>query len=192
MWAFGCGALTPDAAVALVAGAAADDPLNAWVGAIHCFVLGMAGRYAEAVREGERAVAADPDSFVAQWMLLQAVAGTGDEARALAMVPRLLSSSGRHTWALGTLAWLRGRSGRQEMARAVYDEMEARARFEHMGPFWLAAAASAAGMADLAIDYARRAVAERDPMAVLLRHIPHWDALRADPRLAEVVRGVWG
>jgi predicted Zn-dependent protease len=192
MWALGFGALTADTAVALVAGAAADDPLNAWVGAIHCFVLGMAGRYPEAVQVGERAVALDPDSFVAQWMLLQAVAGAGEEARALAMVPRLLSSSGRHTWALGTLAWLHGRRGRRDMARAVYDEMEARARFEHVGPFWLAAAASAAGLADPALDYARRAVAERDPMAVLLGHIPHWDALRADPRLAEVVRRVWG
>jgi hypothetical protein len=51
----------------------ADDPLSAWAAGILAYLLGFAGKHAEAVREGERAVGIDPASFFAQFMLLRAL-----------------------------------------------------------------------------------------------------------------------
>ena len=191
MWSCGLGAMTPDEALVDAARAAMEDPLNAWAAAVHSFMLGIAGRHPEAVAEGERAIGIDADSFIAQWMLLQACTRAGEYDRALGMLPELLATSGRHNWALASLAWLCARTGRPDAARAVHDELEARSRSEFVGPFWLAATASAAGLPDLAVEHARRAVSERDPMVVLSRHLPQWDALRADPRFEEITREVW-
>lgn len=107
-----------------------------------------------------------------------------------AWAPAMLAASGRHTWVLAGLALLRARTGHAEGARAVYDELEARSRFEFVAPLWLASAASAAGLGDTSIEYARRAAAERDPMVVLSRAMPQWDEVRADPRFADIARQV--
>lgn len=191
LWSFGLGAMTGEQAAEETRLAVQDDPLNSWAASIHSFMLGFAGRHAESVEEGERAVGIDADSFIAQWMLLQARLTAGDHGGALRMVPEILAASGRYTWALGSLAWLRARTGQHEGARAVHDELEARSRFEYVGPFWLAVTASASGLHDDAVVYARRAVVERDPMIVLARALPQCGAMRTDTRFAEVTREVW-
>jgi hypothetical protein len=38
----------------------------------------------------------------------------------------------------------------------------------------------------------RRAVDEREPLVLLVRLLPFAEPLRADPRFADVVKGVWG
>ena len=191
MWSLGLGARPAEWAVEECRRVALDDPLNAWIAAVHSFLLGLAGRHAEAIAEGERAVGIDADSFIAQWMLLEACIGAGEYPRALGMIPAMLAASGRHTWVLASLALVRARTGQEAAARAVYDELEARSRFEFVSPFWLATAASAAGLADAAIGYARRAMSERDPMLILARWLPHCGGLLADERFAELTRGVW-
>ncbi|MGA9750679.1 MAG: protein kinase [Acidobacteriota bacterium] len=192
LWSFGLGTMSGQRAVEETGRAAADDPLNAWVAAQHALLLCYAGRFEEAVAAGERAVDIDADSFLAQWVLLQALLSKGDLHRTLAMAPALLSISGRHTWVLGTMAFVQTRSGNPDLARAVFGELEARSRYEFVAPYWLAAASSAAGLGDLAIGYARRAVVERDPMVVLARTMPQWEGILADTRMEDLVREVWG
>jgi tetratricopeptide (TPR) repeat protein len=154
-------------------------------------MLGFAGRHDEAVAEAGRAVAIDPESHIARWMQLHALCCRGDDQVAFAMLPDMLASSGRDTWSLTSMAWLRARTGQADAARAAFDEMEARSRFEFVGPFWLAAAASAAGLPDLAFRYAERAVAERDPLVVIARQLPQWNAIRNDPRFPALAAILW-
>jgi eukaryotic-like serine/threonine-protein kinase len=191
LWSVGLGTMSPDRAVGESALASAEDPLNSWVAAQHGLILCYANRFAEAVASAERAVGIDENSFLAQWVLLQSRLGMGELQRALADVPALLSASGRHIWVLGTLALLHARARNPAAARAVFDEMEARSRSEYVACYWLATAASAAGLADLAVDYARRAIAERESMVVIARALPQWEALLSDPRLTDALREVW-
>ena len=169
-----------------------DGPLNAWVIGMHSFLLAFAGRHAESVREAARAFDADTESFFAQWNAMRAHAWAGDQGRAIDLAPALLAGSGRHPWVLGLLAWSHARAGHAAIARAVADELMARARVEFMSPFWLAVAADAAGMDDEAMRCLEMAVVERDPMTVLSRRMPMLEGVKADARYASLMKDVPG
>ena len=48
-----------------------------------------------------------------------------------------------------------------------------------MSSAWLAIASGAAGGIDLALEWTRRAIAERDPLVLWARTMPFWDPIRA-------------
>jgi serine/threonine protein kinase/tetratricopeptide (TPR) repeat protein len=191
LWACIRGDMDDETAVAESTRAIEDDPLNAWVVAMHSHILGVTGRHEESIREAERGVTLDPDSFFAQWNCVRAYAWAGQPDAALALAPSVLRESGRNQWALGTLAWVYGALGRRAEARAVHDELEGRSRHEFVAATWLAVAAGAAGDGERAIGYAERAVAERDPLIVWSRRVPFWDAVRRHPRYEDVTAVVW-
>jgi eukaryotic-like serine/threonine-protein kinase len=169
-----------------------DDPLNAWVGGMHSFCLDVVGRHEEAIAEAERSLELDPESFFAQWCVMRSTALAGRYARAIELAPPLLMESGRHTWALGVLAWTYHKAGRADLARACRDEMEGRSRHDFVSPAWLASACGSAGLEAEGIRWLERAVADRDPMVIWARRIPFWDSLQALPRYEEILREVWG
>jgi serine/threonine-protein kinase len=164
-----------------------DDPLNAWVGGMHSFALGIAGRHEESTAEAERSFALDADSFFAHWEVMRSHAWAGHHDRAIQEAPALCAASGRHPWVIGLLAWTYAQSGRRDDARACYDELEARSRHTFMPPSWLAVAASSAGLIDDSIRWMEKAVAEHDSIA-LWERLPLFDALRTHPRFDEVTR----
>src|SRR6266446_3931975 len=168
-----------------------DDPLNAWVGGMNSYLLGIVGRQEESMVEAERSMGLDAESFFARWNLMRAHAWAGAYDRAIEEAPVLLGDSGRHNWALGLLAWTYGRAGRADRARACYDELEARSRHEFVSPSWLSVAAGSAGLEEPAIRWTERAVAERDPLVLWSRRLPFWEYHRAHPRFNEVMRRVW-
>ncbi len=188
LWRVVRGAMTAEEALAEGRRAVQDDPLNAWVGGMQSQMLGIAGRHDESLAEAERSLVLDADSFYAHWNVMRSHAWLGNYDRAIQEAPALFGTSGRHTWALGLLAWTYGRAGLADRARAVYDELEARSRQEFVSPGWLAMTAGAAGLAEDAIRWARRAVAEHDSLVLWAPRMPFWDFVRTDPRFAEVMR----
>jgi serine/threonine protein kinase/tetratricopeptide (TPR) repeat protein len=191
LWRACRGAMPVEDAVAEVRRAVQDDPLNAWVGGMHSQLLGLAGRHEESVAEADRSLTLDADSFYAHWNVMRSHAWAGRYDRAIQEAPTMFAISGRHTWALGLLAWTYGRAGRAEEARAVYDELEARSRHEFVSLGWLAMSAGSAGLLEESFRWAERAVAERDPLVLWARNLLFWNPVRAHPRFAEVMRGVW-
>ena len=169
-----------------------DDPLNAWVGGMHSFLLDIVGRHEEAIAEAERSLELDPASFFAQWCVMRSTAMAGRYERAIELAPPLLLESGRHTWALGLLAWTYLKAGRADLARACYDELEGRSRHDFVSPAWLGSAAGNAGLAAEGIRWLERAAVDRDPMVIWAYRVPFWDSLRADPRYEEILREVLG
>ena len=190
LWGYGLGGVPLEEAVRETAAAVADDPLNGWAMGMHAFTLGYAGRHEESIAAAEGAYAADAESVFAHWSLLRAHAWAGDIARARALAPGLLAASGRHAWLLGTLAWLFGKLGEPANAVAVFDEMEARSRYERLSPAMVAMAAGSAGLAEAAIAWIGRAVAARDPILIIAPRMPYFDAVCADPRYVEVTAGL--
>jgi eukaryotic-like serine/threonine-protein kinase len=191
LWGLCLGGMSADEAVAETSRAVQDDPLNAWVGSMHSHVLGFAQRHEQSLIEAERSFAIDTESFFSHWNLMRACANAGQYDRAIEIAPAVLGVSGRHNWALGTLAWTYAKLGRESAARAIYDEMEARSRLEFMPPFWLSVAAASAGLEDVAIAMVERAVAERDPLAIWGRVTGFWDRIRTYSRFETAVRGLW-
>jgi len=192
LWRCMRGAIPDEEALGHLRRAVQDDPLNAWVGGMNSYILGIVGRHEESISEAERSVALDAESFFARWSLMRAHAWAGHYDRAIAEAPALLGDSGRHHWALGLLAFTYGRAGRLDRARACYDELEGRSRHEFVSPSWLSAAAGSAELEELGIRWMERAVAERDPLVLWSRRLPYWEFHRARPRFHEVMREVWG
>jgi serine/threonine-protein kinase len=184
-------AMPMEDALAEMRRAVEDDPLNAWVVAMHSYLLGIAGSHDDSTAEAERALALDTESFFAQWNRIRAYAWAGHHDQALEEARGFLGSSGRHQWALGILGWIYGLAGLPASARACHDELEARSRHEYVAPSWLAITALSAGLADESIRWTQQAVTERDPLVLWAKLIPFWTSVRADPRFDEVTRGVW-
>ncbi len=191
IWGYGLRRFSPEESVRLAAEAVADDPLNAWAITVHSMLLAHAGRHTESVTQALRAEELEPEGVFGHYNLVRALAWSGDFARARSTALGVLAPSGRHPWVLGSLAWTFGQLGESANARAVFDELAARRRYEHLSASMVALAASSAGLADEAFAWASRAAGERDPVFLLMPGSPFFDDVVADSRFEALARQVW-
>ncbi len=192
LWMGGWGAMEPARACAELERAAADEPHNAWVAGMHVFLLGFAGRHESALREAERALAIDAESFIVRLTALHAQAWLGRYDAVLALGRDLLGDSGRNPWVLALLGWSHQRRGEAAEARAVHAELEARSRHQYVAPFWLAVTAAAAGEADAALGHLDRSIATRDPLLIVTPMQPHAAELVALPGVRKRLEVILG
>ncbi len=175
-------------AYVILEAAVRNDPLSSYMHVIHGFADVVSGKYEEAVAHGRRGVELDPKSYLAQWVLMEALSNGGHYAEAVERAESALAISGNHIWALSGLARVYAQWGKPEEAKRVFAECEERERREYMQPSMLAQAAYAAGQLDRGIAYADRAERERDPLFVIMaRAWPDYNDLRRDPRFAAIV-----
>jgi TolB-like protein/Tfp pilus assembly protein PilF len=165
------------------------DPLSGYANSMLGMTYSAAGKYAEAVEASERAVELDPDSFLARCSLQWALRFSRRFEDAVAACNSALAISGRHPWALSSLAMIFADWGKPADAESVYAEMMARARREYVAPAELAIAATAVGMQDEAIGHAREAFEIRDPFCRIQfsKYWPDSARLREDPRFQEIL-----
>ena len=165
------------------------DPLSAYAHVIYSFYCSSSDRFSEAVEHGKKGVELDSNSYLAHWSLAVAFEGTEDYEAAASAAERAIGMSGRHTWALTTLASIYDGWNKPEKARAVYAELEARSVSEYIQPAMMTIAAAAAGNREQAIVFARQAEEIRDPLFMMIaRCWPQYEELRTDPRFLDVVR----
>src|SRR5262249_18505799 len=122
-----------------------------------------AGRIAEGVEVGRRAVQLDSESFVANWVLQVALLLNGQFEASVATGESALALSGRHPWCRAGLAGALAAWGKAGDAGALSCGVQARARREYVAPTSLAIGGSAAAREDETIRYAREAYEIRDP-----------------------------
>jgi TolB-like protein/tRNA A-37 threonylcarbamoyl transferase component Bud32 len=158
------------------------DPLNVNTRAQLALLLGMAGRTDEAVAAAEQAIAMGPRAFYPHWTLLHAHAVGPKPHDGIDVADAMMRKFGRHTWPLMGLALASGRAGRQDIAHAVHDELEARARTSFVQPTVLGVAATGAGRHDVAIRHLREAARIHDSLfANLALKWPGLASLHASP-----------
>jgi hypothetical protein len=140
------------------------------------------------VEHGRRGVELDPKSYLAQWSLSAALESDDRYEEAAAAADRALAISGRHCWALMTLASIYASWDKPDNARAVYSEMEARSARDYIQPTALAVGAAAVGEMDRAISFVQQALTTEIPLLVMMaRSWPEYDRLRGDSRFNEIV-----
>lgn len=165
------------------------DPLSAYAHVIFSLHCASSENFSEAVEHGRMGVELDPNSYLAHWSLAVALEGSEDYEAAEASAQRAIAMSGRHNWALTTLASIYNAWNKPERARAVYAELEARSVSEYIQPAMMTIAADAAGDREQAIAFAQQAVDIRDPLFIMTaRCWPQYRNLRKDGRFVEVVR----
>ena len=169
------------------------DPLSSgFAAAVHTLALAYAGRLEEAIAHGNAVVARDATSYLAHYSLSQAYIQSARFAHAIEAGLAALAVSGRHQWTVGALAFAYAKSGNLAQARALYDELVARAGGAHVQPSVLAVAAAAVGLKTETVALIERAVDERDPVLInTMRyyptHEPVRDALRDAGKLDSVM-----
>jgi tetratricopeptide (TPR) repeat protein len=148
-----------------------------------------AGKIAESVEAGRRAVQLDPESFFASWVLQEALLSSGQFEAAVAAGESAMAMSGRQPWSMAWLAVALADWGKASEAEALYCEMQARARREYVAPTALALAAFATARADEVIRYAHEAYATRDVncLTFFSRHFHLAPRLYRDSRFREII-----
>jgi len=165
-----------------------NDPLSGYLQVILAFAETVNGRHDHAIAHARRGVELDPNSYLAHWSLMEALAHAGQYEEAALCSESALAISGRHVWALCGLASIYAACGKREEARRIFAEARERETREYMQPCMMIYAAAAAGDMDTAIMYADRAECERDPLFVVLARLwPEYDPLRPDPRFRAIV-----
>ena len=183
-----------DRGIAEATRALESDPLSAYTAMILAACLFTAGRRDdEALAIGRIAVERDPESFVARWVLGATLVEAERYDEAVATLEYAAAMSGRHPYGLTSMAVAFGRCGKPEAAETLLRELTERRKRSYVAATQLIGPADAAGHRDLAIQYAERAWAEREPPFILFaRHFPEFRSLRADPRFQAILREMDG
>ena len=164
------------------------DPLSGYANVILSFSELASGRRADAIAHARRGVELDPKSYLAAWALTEALRFAGQYEEAVLWAERAVVASGRHVWALNSLAAAYAAWERVEEAKSILRELEDRSTREHVQPCMFAITAAAAGELERAIELAGRAESERDPLFVIVARLwPAYDGLRRDPRFRAIV-----
>jgi tetratricopeptide (TPR) repeat protein len=182
-----------NAAVEEIRNAIAVDPLNGFAHSMLAMMKTFAGQVDDVVAFARRGVELDPTSFWSHFTLQRALHHAGMDAEAETQGSQALEVSGRHPWVLAELAVHYHRVGNTFAAGAIYDELVARGRVQHLQPSPLALAAVAAGRLDDAIALCERAMVERDAHILwAVREVwDGWEPLYAHPKWKEIRKGIF-
>lgn len=165
------------------------DPLSGYANSVLGLTLTLARECTEGLQFSQSAVELDPESFLTRWIHHVVLHLCGRFEEAVAVGAEALAMSGRHPWAMYTLATAFADWGKPADAAALYSELMARARRGYVQPTCLALAAAAAGLENEAICYAREGLRIRDPIMpiVLDGNWPYSARLLAYPRFCEML-----
>ena len=135
-------------------------------------------------------LAEDPEQPVAYLELGDTLMRAGRVEEAVQCVEKAVAMAGRPTPWLGMLGSFRGISGDVAPARAILEELEARAVSGYVSGFWSALVHAGLGALDEAFACLGRAVEERDSSIVYLSAVPRALGLHEDPRFPDLLERV--
>ena len=168
-----------------------DDPLSSYARAMLAAAY-MSSQNPEAALEHANAgLELDPNSFVARMIAVTALWQAGDAAKSTEIGQPWLVASGRHSWAVATLAVIYADWGRIADAEALYMELAWRAKREYVQPAMLACAALAFD-SEAAARYLQEGYARRDPFMIVTRRWPLWARLWKQPGFNEIAQRMGG
>jgi serine/threonine-protein kinase len=146
------------------------------------------GRFEEAVAEIDRGRAAEPEHPLLKTFLAVALFNQGMVDDAQALLEDVLRQNPHFDGVLPLLAWCLSSRGQHEQARAlVTDRVREIATADHDIALWLAEFYAMEGMVEDALEWMRLAVRIGNENYPLVARTPKLDALRADPRFADLV-----
>ncbi len=163
------------------------DPLSQvahiWLGQVQAWL----GEFPESIDRLRTALDLDPTSWNANHILGMALRLNSAYGEAIETLKKAMALAGRHPWSLMELALASVAVGDRSQAEATYDELLARWRSEYVPPTNVAFLCAALGRVDEAFDWLERGFEEQDTLMTWIAILPHYDALRGDPRFPGLV-----
>jgi TolB-like protein/DNA-binding SARP family transcriptional activator/Tfp pilus assembly protein PilF len=175
-----------DDAIALQHRAQELDPLAHRMDGVTTLI--RAGRYDQAVIEGENAVELDPGYDRARATLGWAYFLSGKQSEGLAELETAVSVSGRNLMWLGQLGQAYAMAGSAEKARDIIRELEERAKTTFISPYHFAYVYTGLGDYDRALDMLERAVADRTGPVYSIKGSFLLKQLHTHPRFRALLR----
>lgn len=176
-----------DRSHALLARAAELDPLSLVIPSAQGWVFMFARRFADAERALRRVLEVDPEFFLANWWLGEALVELGKHDEGIASLEKALSLSKGISRLVGYLGYAYGVAGRADEARRQLAELRERERAGYVPPYFFALVHCGLGEKEHALDRLEQAYAVRDTMLRDLKADPHWDRLAGEPRLLALI-----
>jgi serine/threonine-protein kinase len=179
-----------DAALRLTRRALELEPLAAWERFMAGTVRWLLRRYDDAEVILRESIDLNPHHGLSVMQLGLVVREQGNVDEAIPLLERALALTGRNPLVLANMAIAHAKHGDATRATACIAEMIQRSSSERVSPVYIGEALGWLGRLDEAFTYLARSVEDRDFWLVMLGADPCADALREDPRLADVMRVV--
>jgi tetratricopeptide (TPR) repeat protein len=152
-----------------------------------------ARRYEEAIALSLEALRLEPDDPFALWVLGRSYMMTGRHEQAIPLFERGLKTvagesleSATRIWLLSGLGYAHAQAGRRGEALKVVARMrESESRWKSL---YIAMVLAGLGERDQAFSVLDEAYRERVPFLWQVRFLPEYEALRSDPRYADLLR----
>ena len=155
-----------DEGIAVMTPIVEQDPLSGYNRAVHAWLLAFSGRYDEGVAEGRSGVELDPGSFFTHFCLQITYFLAGRYPEAVAAGDAALTVS-EHPFALYAMSLIYAHWGKPKEARAVHDELMARADRQWVSPTVRACTAANAGLTEEVVTLTTRGIELRDPFLMM-------------------------
>ena len=179
------------ASVDAVQEAARLDPLSPVIQAEMAYMLALAGRAEEAVAAGRRGTELGPELWLTHAFLGYAQLFVGRAGEGIGEIETAVRLDSSVTPVQGTLAWAYGAAGQRERAREIAARLERLAAAPNGSAVAASMAWLGAGDRERGLTWLERAAERRDSwLWAMSVNAPFFDAVRAEPRFAAVVRAM--
>ncbi|MEQ1764318.1 MAG: protein kinase, partial [Pyrinomonadaceae bacterium] len=163
------------------------DPVSPRAIMMSAWTLYQCRRYPEALAKARKAAAMSGDLPQALLHLGNVLTAAGEFEESIAVLRRSAEGWGRSGMPRYMLAHARAAQGNQAAAKLILEKMLQTAREQYLKPFFVGITAVAAGEIDLAFEWFRRAVDEKNEWMMWFATEPKLDAIRSDPRYLEIL-----
>jgi tetratricopeptide (TPR) repeat protein len=154
------------------------------------WILFSARRYDEAIREMHATLAVTPNDALALWFLGFSFIGEGRPQDAIPPLERAVSISHESPGVIGVLARAYGHAGRRSDALRLIHDLERRQQKGYVPSAPFVQAYIGLGDYDNAFAWFERAYQEKSNILQWIKVEPFPDAMRKDPRFADLLRRV--
>lgn len=166
------------------------DPLDLVMNIHMAWHYHFARQYEQAIEQCWKTGELHPNSFWLAYFFGLAYEQQGHVDRAVEEFRTSVRMSGNVTFATAALGHLYGIAGKADEARAVYEELKARAERAYVPAYDIALVCTGMGWNDQALEYLARAQQERSGWMTYLKVDPRLDPLRGDARFIDLLRRV--
>lgn len=154
------------------------------------FLLLMARRYDEAIREYRSALAVHPDSTRLRWGLGYALILNNQASEAIPILETAASMMNRSPGSLDMLATAYARAGNRTKALHLVDELERRRQKSYIPAGAFINSSLALGDYDQALLWCEEAYKEQSAILQWLKVIPNFDPVRGDARFKDLLHRI--
>jgi tetratricopeptide (TPR) repeat protein len=164
------------------------DPMSGMLNSGLAFVLMLARKYDECIKQALTAIEIDPLMTLCYWTLGVAYEAKGMYQNARDAYERCIGIGGTHGYVNSFIVRIHVKRGDKAKGWEVLREIEKISRVSYVPSMAFVIAYEGLGEHDLAIEALQQACAHRETNVVMIKSWAQFDSLRNDPRFQEIER----